>query len=278
MKKILLPFDGTNFSKGAFEFAKGLNELEPVLVTGIFIPQLDYANLWSYAAAGSSRVNLAGVQLEDEEEGEMVKENMEHFEELCMRNDMAFRVHDGLFDAALPELKKESRFADVAIMSGELFYKGVNNENNFDHLRDALHAMECPAVIVPEKYAFPDNNILAYDGSEESVFAIKQFAYIFPELAKNETVLVYAEEEAKKDFPSRSMIIELATQHFKNLSFYKLEIDAHKYFSTWISERQGSLLVSGSYGRSALSQLLKKSFVTDIIKKHEVPVFIAHER
>jgi hypothetical protein len=278
MKKILLPFDGSNFSKGAFEFAKGLNELEPVLVTGIFIPQLDYANLWSYAAAGNSRVSLAGIPLADEEEEELVKENMDHFEEQCMRNDIAFRVHDGLFDSALPELKKESRFADVAIFSGELFYKGVWSEKNFDHLGDALHAMECPAVVVPEHYQFPDNNILAYDGSEESVFAIKQFAYIFPELAKNETVLVYAEDEDGKDFPSKPLITELATQHFRNLTFYKLEIDPEKYFNTWISERKGSLLVSGSYSRSALSQLFKKSFVADIIKTHQVPVFVAHEK
>ena len=37
MKKILLAFDGTHFSNGAFQFARELNELEPALVTGAFL-------------------------------------------------------------------------------------------------------------------------------------------------------------------------------------------------------------------------------------------------
>jgi hypothetical protein len=49
MKKIILAFDGTHFSEGAFEFARRLNELQPVLLTGVFLPQAEIANLWSYA-------------------------------------------------------------------------------------------------------------------------------------------------------------------------------------------------------------------------------------
>ena len=48
MKKILLAFDGVQFSTGAFEFARQLNNLQPVYLTGVFIPQLSYANLWNY--------------------------------------------------------------------------------------------------------------------------------------------------------------------------------------------------------------------------------------
>ena len=50
MKKVLLAFDGLHFSKGAFEFARRLNELEPILLLGVFVPQVTIANLWSYAA------------------------------------------------------------------------------------------------------------------------------------------------------------------------------------------------------------------------------------
>jgi hypothetical protein len=40
MKKILIAFDGIHFSKSAFEFAKKLNEVSPVLLTGVFLPQI----------------------------------------------------------------------------------------------------------------------------------------------------------------------------------------------------------------------------------------------
>ena len=277
MKKVLVAFDGSNFSEGAFEFARRLNELEPILVTGVFMPQVEYANLWSYAAAANANVGTSYIPLIEEEESDLVKLNIERFEELSQKNGITYRVHRDFFDFALPELKKESRFTDVIILSGELFYKGVLESNRFLYLKDAIHVTESPIIIVPEKYEFPTTNVLAYDGSEESVYAIKQFAYVFPELAKNPTLLVYAQNDLAADFPSKQQIVELATQHFKDLTFYKLELNPKKFFNTWITDRKGSILISGSLSRSGISQLFKKSFVSDIIPDHKIPVFIAHK-
>ena len=258
MKKILFASDGSNFSEGSFEFVRRVNDIQPVLVTGMFIPQVTY------------------VPLLEEEDIRVVENNIKHFEILCQKHCIAFRIHKDYFDFGFSELKKESRFADVMIISGELFYKRFI-ESDQDHLREVLHISECPVLVVPEHYQFPDNNILAYDGSKESVYAIKQFAYIFPELTKNPTLLVYAEDEDDPDFPSKDYITELVTQHFGDLTFYKLESKSSEHFSSWIKNRTGSVLVSGSFSRSALSQVFKKSFVADIIKDHQVPVFIAHK-
>ena len=77
MKKILLAFDGTHFSNGAFQFARQLNELEPALVTGAFLPQAQAANLWSYADGMSGPMF---VPLVEERDTEVIKENIEKFE------------------------------------------------------------------------------------------------------------------------------------------------------------------------------------------------------
>jgi hypothetical protein len=45
MKKIILAFDGANFSEGSFNFARKMNEISPILLTGIFLPQVNYAAL-----------------------------------------------------------------------------------------------------------------------------------------------------------------------------------------------------------------------------------------
>jgi len=259
MKKILFASDGSNFSEGSFEFVRRVNDIQPVLVTGMFIPQVTY------------------VPVLDEEDNRVVENNIKHFENLCQKHGIAYRIHKDYFDFDFPELKKESRFSDVMIICGELFYKRFIESHQFDHLRKVLHISECPVLVVPMQYQYPDNNILAYDGSKESVYAIKQFAYIFPELTKNPTLLVYAEDEDEPDFPSKDYITELATQHFSDLTFYKLESNSSEHFSSWIKNRTGSVLVSGSFSRSALSQVFKKSFVADIIKDHQVPVFIAHK-
>src|SRR6476660_327655 len=101
MKKILLAFDGTNFSEGAFEFVRRLNELQPVLVTAAFMPQVDYANLWSYS------VGVAGgmvIPLVEDEDTTLVQKNIKHFEELCQLNNIKFRVHKNFYGFAMAEL------------------------------------------------------------------------------------------------------------------------------------------------------------------------------
>lgn len=275
MKKVILAVDGTNFSNGAFNFLRQLNEKDPLLVIGIFVPQLDYANLWNYAAAAGSGAGY--VPLLEEEDNEEVPKNIEMFERKCQQNGMLYRVHKDFYDFALPELKRETRFADVLILSGELFYKQVLGTNQYDYMRTVLHQSECPVLIVPEQYSFPTQNILAYDSSKECVYAIKQFAYVFPELTSNDTTLVWVERDQDKDFPQKDLIQELATQHYKNLSFLKSEINKKKYFSTWMSEQRAAILVSGSFSRSGFSESLRRSFVANVIMEHRVPVFIAHK-
>ena len=49
MKKVLIAFDGFHFSQSAFDFALALNEKHQILLTGVFLPQISYANVWSYA-------------------------------------------------------------------------------------------------------------------------------------------------------------------------------------------------------------------------------------
>ena len=47
MKRILLAFDSNHFSEGALEIARELSERKRILLTGIFLPQVNYGNLWS---------------------------------------------------------------------------------------------------------------------------------------------------------------------------------------------------------------------------------------
>jgi hypothetical protein len=131
-------------------------------------------------------------------------------------------------------------------------------------------------LIVPEKFGFPSSNVLTYNGSDDSVYAIKQFAYLFPELCKNETLLVYLNAENQNELPDETYIEELAARHFPNLTLTSLELDPKKYFGTWVMDRRNAMVISGAFSRSVFSQIFKKSFITDVITDHKLPLFIAH--
>ncbi len=275
MKKILLAFDGKNFSKGALDFVRTLNEKAPVLVIGAFLPQVNYESLWSNSGGGM--VGTLAIPVLEGETSEVVQKSIEHFESYCSRNHIEYRVHKDFYDFALPELKKEARFADLLVLSSETFYGNMDTVEPDIYLKELLHNLECPVVIVPEKFDFPASNILSYDGSESSVYAIKQFAYLFPELCDNATILVYVREKSDEEFPEENNIEELTARHFSDLTLTRLEADADRYFSPWLMQHSKSILISGAFGRSALSRLFRKSFVSEIISDHKLPVFIAHK-
>jgi len=273
MKKIILAFDGTHFSEGAFEFARQLNKISPILLTGVFLPQSEIAVLWGYADAPVGPL----IPVMDSENSMLVRENITRFEDLCRQHGIQYRVHKDFHDFVLPELKRESTFADLIILGSEVFYENIAIRDSDVYMQEALHDVACPVILVPEKFDFPKNIILAYDGKKDSIFAIKQFAYLFPELCKLPTTLVYAGKEGEEDIPHGEMMVELAGMYFSHLTINKLNMKPRKHFATWMLEKEACLLVAGSFGRSGLSQALKESFVKEIISDHKLPVFVAHQ-
>jgi nucleotide-binding universal stress UspA family protein len=273
MKKILLAFDGSHYSEGAMHFARKLNEKSPVLVTASFLPQVDFANLWSFSGGGGKGKDF--IPLVEDADAENVQRNIELFETFCRQNRVRFRVHKDYLNFAIPELKKESRYSDILIISSELFYEQAGTSRPNEYLEEVLHDVECPVMIVPEKFEFPKSNILSYDGSEDSVFAIKQFSWLFPEFSELPTTLVYG-GKPDSEFPDEQYIRELISAHYPLTTWIKLDTNPKKYFASWISEKKSAFLISGSFGRGDLSRLFRKSFITEVIAEHRLPVFIAH--
>ena len=273
MKKILVVFDGTHFSEGSFEFTRVMNEHQPLLLTGVFLPQADYAGLFNYGDAVTTPLYIPVLDVNEE----IIQKNISRFKALCEKQGIEFRVHEDYLDFALPALKKETQFADLLIIGGETFYNYISIRESNEYVQDTLHGAECPVLVVPEKFTFPDNNILCYDGSESSVYAIKQFAYLFPEMTKNPTLLIYAVGNADTEIPDQMNIEELVGRHFPNLTITRLAVKPGKNLREWVAEKEGSIVISGSFGRSMLSRLFKNSFASGIINDHRLPVFIAHK-
>ncbi|RYY16771.1 MAG: hypothetical protein EOO04_26410 [Chitinophagaceae bacterium] len=273
MKKVIIAFDGCNYSEGAFDFARQMNQQAPILLTGVFLPQLEYANLWSYAYSAASPVF---VPLTDGDDAENIRKNISRFEKECLAAKIEYTIHTEFWDFALPELRIETRYADLMILGSEKFYANLGKTDVNSYLQDSLHDAECPIVVVPEKFTYPQNAILTYDGTASSLFAIKQFAYLFSDFADRPVTLIHINESAVSKVPDHNRVEELLQRHFTDLTILDLEMDAKKYFATWISEKPGTILICGSFGRSGVSNLLKRSFVNDVISDHNLPVFIAH--
>ncbi|HLY70810.1 MAG TPA: universal stress protein [Puia sp.] len=272
MKKVIFVCDGNNFSNGSFEFLKMLNENDSISVKGIFFDPIDFMQLiaLSYNPSAEPFIKVK------EEEKLSVKKSEEIFKDRCKAAGIRFTIHEEKSEWLADLFARETRFADLTIVSAQMFASEISDVEPNTFMAEALRIAECPIILVPETFKTIDRVIIAYDGKEESLFALKQFCNIMPRLTEMPTELVYIKEEDDDAIPDSELIKEYARLHFESLGVAKLHFDAKKFFSSWTAEKKNVLLVCGSYGRTAVSNLLKASFAENIIRDHLMPVFVAH--
>jgi hypothetical protein len=275
MKKIVMALDGNHFPHGAFELAKVLNLESDVLLAGVFISPVDYSKLLLYS--GAEAVAMMPEWYFKDEDDQLVLKNIALFEEACIKEGIRFRVHKDNNNMAIASLVEETRFADVLLVSSELFYKNISELQPNFYLEEVLKKAECPVMLVPENFTLPKQNVIAYDGSESAVYAMKQFAYLFPPLAAQETILLSVNATDTNEPEEYSLITELAAAHYPNLRIEMATMADRNNFTAWLTDQPVSYVVMGSYGRSLFSTLFKKSFAAGVIREVHMPIFIAHK-
>lgn len=275
MKKILLVYDGTMYVPGLLDFAIELHKLTPVSVTGVFLSPMDFSALWSFPVVPGTSASYVSGPEEVEAAGGLMDKAIRDFELRCNMHGILYTVRSNTDGLVFEAIQKESRFADLMIISSEHFYKQFGEQPN-EYLREILRNSECGVLLLPDQCKFPQKILLAYDGSESSVFAIKQFAYLFPNFSKRRTVLVYAGDKVK-DVPDQVMISELVLRHYPDMEMQLIHIEERDDLVQWLNNQQDALIVAGSFGRSAFSQLFKKSFLTQLISDQHLPMFISHK-
>ncbi|MGF2414001.1 hypothetical protein [Ferruginibacter sp.] len=276
MKKIIIALDGDHFPQGAFEFAKSINLKNEILLAGVFLSPVDYSKLMAYTA-GVDGVAVMPEWLMKNDDDEIINKNIELFEEACVADGLHYRVHKENNLMALASLVEESRFADLLLISSELFYKNIGAAQPNYYLEENLKRSECPVMLIPENYKQPSQILLSYDGGESAMFAIKQFAYLFPELVNMETTLLSVTEDKPEELPEYAMVTELLTGHYPNLKLQNVKISGKKLFIEWLALQPNSFIVMGAFSRSMFSELFKKSFARNVIQDIKMPLFVSHK-
>jgi hypothetical protein len=274
MKKVIISLDGQHFPKGTFEFIKSINLKKKILLAGVFLSPVDYSKLLAYT--GLEGITIMPEWLVKNEDDVLVNKNINLFKEVCIAEGIEFRIHKDTDLMAISSLIEETRFADVLLISSDLFYANVSKQQPNFYLEEVLKRAECPVMLIPENFEEPAQIVLAYDGSESAVFAIKQFAYLFPELVNKETTLLSIVQH-EDEMPEYSLVTELAGRHYSDLKIETMHLKQKKDFAQWMTGKPNSFIVMGAFSRSMFSQLFKKSFATDVIHDIKMPLFISHK-
>ncbi|MBS1598880.1 MAG: universal stress protein [Bacteroidetes bacterium] len=271
MKKILFLSDAENFPKGAMRFVRLLHESEHFLVKGIFYSPIGFEQVLPVGFPPTPPLYV----VDRLEEVKALKESKEQFMHQCENRGIRFRVDEKEEVWDKDRFAKESRFADLVIIGEQFFSSSFFTGRPNYFLEEVLHFSECPVIVVPEAFENISRLAIAYDGKKESMFALKQLTNLLPDFADLPCEIVYIKNDKKSDIPDIDLLKEYASAHFDCLAERKLNFE-NKYFATWLEEKRNVMLITGSYSRSTISNLLKQSFTDGIIRDSTCPIFIAH--
>jgi len=237
--------------------------------------------------ANLTRSTLTGVFLE-EEDGYLIPEvltvkselnSCDHcisrFKEACIARETKHIIHR---DKGVPleELLIESRFADVLVIDPLLSFSKYNLENPSGFVKKVLKYAECPVMIAPEQFNEITDLVFTYDGEESSMFAIKQFTYLFPQFSGSDVTILEGNNVGNNNTQKHS-IHEWLQDHYTNVTFKTKSGDSYISLLEGTLEEEKGLIVMGAYGRNLLSTLLRQSHSDNLIRSVQSPLFIAHK-
>lgn len=279
MAKFLVALDGSgSFNQNLLQVSGDLLEnLDDHLLVGMLVKDVSYNKTVSSFVEESVMADVMPSKGFLNEEDHVITEVISQFEKSAQDSNINYEIYND-FQMTAHEVVKQSTYADLLILSYRVFYNYLTGEPDTSILYQLLKGSKCPVLIIPEGTKKIDNIIFTYDNKESSVFAIRAFSNLFPGNAKNKIVSILSvmpnvDEEMKNE----KLLLNLVKQHYNNVGIQLLEgHNISKEISNFASNVQNPLVVMGAYGRSHISNLLLPSVAEYLLKKSDLPLFIAH--
>jgi hypothetical protein len=212
---------------------------------------------------------------ENNQNGIRYVENEKTFYDACMSRGVTVQVIRNR-QATLEQLVTESRFADLIILDPEISLGPSEEVVLSREVEEFIHQAECPVIVAPYNFYGIDEIIFAYDGSKSSVFAIKRFLELFPELSHLKATALQIAEGTPIRFRENSRVVQLIAAQFPQVQFKQLTGKASDQLFSYLIDKNQTLLVLGAYGRGFSSMMFRPSIARLIVKTLNLPVFISH--
>jgi nucleotide-binding universal stress UspA family protein len=280
MKKFLAVFDGFKLCDTTLNYGIQLSKVNNAHLIGVFLDEFIYRDYNLYHVLSNYEKPDALIKELNANDKQKRDDAVEVFIKTCKKAEINFSVHRDR-SIALQELLHESMFADLILINEEETFARIKENAPTGFIKNLLGDVQCPVLVLPNKFQNIDNVAILYDGSPSSLHAIKMFSYLFDNMAHLpiEVITVIDLNERSKEIPDALLLKECMKLRFKNVAYtvYKGNAD-EKIIEALIDHKANRLVVLGAYRRSDLSRWFKRSMADLLIEELETPLFIAHNR
>jgi nucleotide-binding universal stress UspA family protein len=279
MAKFLVALDGSiSFTKDLFKFSSELlQDTDEGLFVGMVVKDVSYYNTVSNFVGEPVMADVLPDEGFLNEEDGTITDVISQFERNAKDSSVRYEIYND-FKLTAHEVVRQSTYADLLILSYRIFYNYLSGKPDSSTIYQILKGSKCPVLILPEGTTTIDNIIFTYDNKESSVFAIKAFSNLFARKMKDKivsilTVMPNVDEEIKNE----KLLLNLVKQHYNDVGLQLMEgHNISKEINNFAHNVQNPMVVMGAYGRSRISNLLIPSVANYLLKKSNLPLFIAH--
>jgi nucleotide-binding universal stress UspA family protein len=277
MQKILLVMDAMQYNVNMLHFGFYLARLTRSKLLGVFVEETTDARASAVMSLheNAGEMVLPTEVIEHEERNRVREQNVQAFSNACEHNAVNCSVHYTNGDP-VDEIITESRYADMLVVDPEMSLNKTGEGVPSTYIKKLLEKSECPVVVAPFAYSEIDEILFAYDGSRSAVYAIKQFAYLFPQLAEKRLTVLQVDEGDELPVIEKNKLGGLLGSHFASIGFQRLHGQADDELFTFLLGKKNIFVVMGAYGRPVLADIFRHSTAELLIKTLNLPFFIAH--
>jgi nucleotide-binding universal stress UspA family protein len=279
MKKFVAAIDGLQFSESTRDYAIHLAKQAHAHLVIVSLEDITYQSYKIYELITTKGVSEKKMNLLEEKDAKTRRESVEKMEAACQKAGITYSIHHDR-NIALQELLHESIYADLLIIDSKETLTHYSEKTPTRFIRDLLMHVECPVLVVPQKYKPIQKNILLYDGEPTSVNAIKLFSYDLMALKHLETeILTVKNIYQTMHVPDNRLMKEFVKRHFPKAAYKVLkglpEDEIIDYLKT---QSQQTLVVLGAYQRGMISRWFRSSMADILMKELKIPLFMVHSK
>jgi nucleotide-binding universal stress UspA family protein len=276
MKKILWIAHPLNFRKELCHFPAHLAKLINGEVTAVFTEAGIYENIPLISNNNvfpTMEYRVGDIRLNDEKK-QVADTNLHIIRSYFSTHGQDIHLHpsEGM---SFDELIEQSRFSDLIVTQISISEFMMNEGRLSDFVKKMLAKAACPVLLMPDDHQKIEEVVFTYNGSDSSVYAIRQFTTLFEALHDAPVTILYVAEK-DKEIPHRKEIISYLSAHYSDFSFRVLEGRPESELMTELMYRKNAIVTFGAFGRNSLSRLLHTSDSEKVMEIADLPVFITH--
>jgi len=278
MKKLLVVFNGIHFPTHVLRYAISIAQKSNSLIEGIFLKIPGSTDFYYpfFNDLGASGTHLSEKDM-GHEDADLIGGNIRLFKTICTEANVKHKMHLNI-TAALNRLLYESAFADLLLIDSQANFNYDVSEKLNTSLRYLFIDAHCPVLAISENAQPPEKIIIAYDGSNSCIFAIKAFSYLFPEWKDMPVHIVSVTTGSGGGMRDEVYIRDWIDLHFSKNQTVVIHGDVKSSFIQFVKENQdNALVVMGAYGRNALSRLFRQSLADVVLQQSTAPLFLTHQ-